>query len=476
MKKIILFALVSLSGCSLSPDFKAPEVEVPAQFKEAAQMSEAERGAWKEAQPAEHLSRGEWWRIFNDAALNDLEVQALAANTQLQAAAARLRQARAIADVVNADRLPQVGAFAGVNRQKPTGALLNVPDGTDISPYTTWRAELGASWEVDLFGRLSDATRAARSEADGSEASYRSLMLALQADVATVYFQLRATDTELALLRATVGWREQNVDLTQKRFNAGASSELDLARSKTELAVTRSDMHALERQRARLEHALAVLLGKPPASFTLAPQTAAANVPTVPAGLPSTLLERRPDVVAAQHNLMAANARIGVARAAFFPVLNLTASGGYASSELDDLFDWSSRTWVLGPLAGTMLTLPIFSGGRNTANLDRSWAAYDEAVANYRGQILNAFADVEDSLSDLRTLNAQAGANTSALESARRASGITELRYKAGAVSYFEVIDAQRSQLSIERLNVQIDGARRSATVALIRALGGGWE
>ena len=174
--------------------------------------------------------------------------------------------------------------------------------------------------------------------------------------------------------------------------------------------------------------------------------------------------------------MIAANARIGVARAAFFPVLNLTASGGYASSELDQLFDWSSRTWVLGPLAGTMLTLPIFTGGRNTANLDRSWAAYDEAVASYRDRVLNAFADVEDSLSDLRTLHAQADANSAALESSRRASSITDARYKAGAVSYFEVIDTQRSQLDVERLNVQIDGARRVATVALIRALGGGWN
>ncbi|HKY01548.1 MAG TPA: efflux transporter outer membrane subunit, partial [Burkholderiales bacterium] len=397
-------------------------------------------------------------------------------NPQLLAAAARLRQARAIVDVVNADRLPQVGAFAGVNRQKPTGALLNIPEEVDISPYNTWRAELGASWEVDLFGRIGDGVRAANSDANSSEANYRSLMLALQADVASIYFQLQASDVELALLRDTVGWREQNVDLTQKRFNAGASSELDLARAKTELSTTRSEMHALTRQRARLEHALAALLGKPPASFDLAPQTLTATVPTIPPGLPSTLLERRPDVVAAQHSLIAANARIGVARAAFFPVLNLTASGGYASSELDDLFDWSSRTWVLGPLAGTMLTLPIFTGGRNSANLDRSWAEYDEAVANYRGRVLNAFADVEDGLSDLRTLNAQAESNTAALESSRRASSITDARYKAGAVSYFEVIDAQRSQLSIERLNVQIDGARRIATVALIRALGGGWD
>ncbi|HKO89387.1 MAG TPA: efflux transporter outer membrane subunit [Burkholderiales bacterium] len=481
MKKIIgLSLLVLASGCSLAPKFETPDVETPSQYKEAVQLPEAERGHWKEAQPSEHVARGEWWRVFNDEALNTLQTQALAANAQLQAAAARVRQARAIVGIVNADRLPQLGAGFGPSRTKPTGTALGLPQGVDTSPYTIWRADLNASWEVDLFGRIGDGVRAAESEAGSSEATYQSLMLALQADVASVYFQLRAMDSELALLRDTVDWRHQNVDLTQKRFNAGAISELDLARAKTELATTQSEMHALERQRARLEHALAVLLGRAPANFTLTQQpfteSERENVPVIPAGLPSTLLERRPDVVAAQQSLMASNARIGVARAAFFPVLNLTANGGFASEELGDLFNWSSRTWALGPLAGTILTMPIFSGGRNTANLDRSWAAYDEAVANYRDRVLNAFADVEDSLSDLRTLDAQARANASALVSSRRASGLTDSRYKAGAASYFEVIDVQRSQLDIERLNVQIDGARRLATVSLIRALGGGWS
>lgn len=474
----------ALTACSLAPAYKAPDIEVPQHFKEAAQLPQDQRGNWKEAQPAEDVARGQWWRVFQSEPLDALELQAQAANAQLQAAAARVRQARAIVGITNADRLPRVGAGFGPTRQKPNATTLGLPPGTEVQPFTVWQADLSASWEVDLFNRIGDSVRAASGDAQSAQATYQSLLLALQADVATLYFQVRATDSELAVLRGTVDLREQDVELTQKRYDAGAISELDLVRAKTELANTRSDLHALERQRAQLEHALAVLLGKAPADFTFGSQpfeAAAApdfvsSVPSIPAGLPSALLERRPDVAAAQQALIAANARIGVARAAFFPVLNLTASGGFASDELSNLFQWSSRTWALGPLAGTILSVPLFSGGRNTSNLDRSWAAYDEAVANYRDRVLNAFADVENSLSDLRTLDAQAHANAEALVSARRATAISDTRYRAGAVAYFEVIDAQRSQLAVERLTVQIEGARRAATVALIRALGGGWD
>jgi outer membrane protein, multidrug efflux system len=474
MRSLLLLGFAALlSACSLAPDFVVPEVETPPHFKEAAKLPADERGAWKEANPAEHVARGEWWRVFADQQLDALEVEASAANAQLQAAAARLRQARELARFANAERWPQVDAGFGPTRQRNAATQPGMPDDVATDPYTVWNAGVQAAWEIDLFGRLGDRARAAESDAQSAEAIYQSLMLALQADVATLYFQLRGADAELALLRDTVGWREQNVDLTQKRFNAGVISELDLARAKTELATTRSEMHALERQRARLEHALAVLLGKAPASFDLPPAVAIGGaLPQIPAGLPSTLLERRPDVSAAQYDLAAANARIGAARAAFFPVLNLTANGGFASNELSNLFSWSSRTWLLGPL----LSVPIFSAGRSSANLDRAWAVYDESVANYRDRVLNAFAEVEDGLSDLRTLTAQAGTNADALVSARRASSITDLRYRAGAVSYFEVIDAQRSQLVIERSNVQIEAAQRTATVALIRALGGGWE
>jgi len=471
-------ALISalLAGCSLAPMQQTPQIDSPAQYKELAALPEAERGLWKEAQPSEHTARGEWWRIFEDQTLDGLQKQAAEANAQLQAAAARVVQARAFLGIARSDQLPQVGAGFGPLRQRPSPATLRVPSDTDLAPQTVWRAQVFASYEVDLFGRIADNVSAARSDAESVEATYRSILLALQADVARLYFELRATDAELALLRETLKLREQNADLTQKRYDAGATSELDVARARTELATTRSEAIALERRRGEVEHALAVLVGKVPAAFSLEPRPLAAVVPRVPTGLPSQLLERRPDVAAAERALAAANSRIGVARGAFFPVLQLTASGGYESEQLSDLFEWSSRTWLLGPIAGTVLSMPIFTGGRNTANLDRAWGEYDEAVAIYRDTVLNAFADVEDALVGLRVLGAQAIANGEAVESARRATAIADARYRAGAANYLEVIDAERSQLAIERLAVQIEGARHNATVALIRALGGGWD
>jgi multidrug efflux system outer membrane protein len=249
-----------------------------------------------------------------------------------------------------------------------------------------------------------------------------------------------------------------------------------VARAKTELGTTRSDAIALERQRALLEHALAVLLGEPPASFTLATAPLASTMPAIPAGLPSSLLERRPDIAAASRTMAAANARIGVAKAAFFPVLNLTAAGGFESADLGDLFKWSSRTWALGPLVGAILATPIIDGGRNQANLDRSYAVLEESVAGYRQQVLVAFAEVEDNLANVRTLDDQAQAARDAVASAGRAQRIAQVRYNEGATDYLDAIDAQRSLLSVQRLETQIKGARAASTVALIRALGGGWD
>jgi outer membrane protein, multidrug efflux system len=318
--------------------------------------------------------------------------------------------------------------------------------------------------------------RAAENDLASNEAFYQSILLSLQADVAQTYFNLRAIDAELQVVRDTVGTREQNVRLLQRRFELGDIGELDLARARTELSTARTDAIGLERSRAQLEHALAVLLGKAPASFALAPAPLADDVPRVPAGLPSTLLERRPDIAAAQRRMVASNARIGVARAAFFPSLNLTGQAGFESNELSNLFNWSSRTWLLGPVFGTMLSLPIFDGGRRRANLDRTWAALDESVADYRQSVLIAFSEVEDNLAGLRVLREQSESTQDSLGSAGRALRLADTRYRAGATSYLDVIDAQRGVLSIRRLEVQIAGARAASTVALIRALGGGWD
>jgi multidrug efflux system outer membrane protein len=462
-----LIAALVLAGCA-APAFQQPAVDVPSGFKEA-----AEDGKWKPAQPAEAQARGEWWKAFNDATLDRLINEAAAANANLAVATARVKQARALAGVAESERVPQVGAQFGVQRAKASDVALALPAGTPVAPATAWQGKLTASYEVDLFGRVASNVSAAQADAAASEATYRSVLLALQADVAQTYFRLRAADAELAFLNETVRLREENVRINQRRYDLGDIGELDLARAKTELATTRSDAIAVERQRAQLEHALAVLLGKPAAAFSAEnnPLLASATLPAIPAGLPSALLERRPDIAAAQRAMIAANARIGVAKSAMFPALRLTANGGGESEDLSDLFKWSSRTW----LAGALLSLPIIDGGRNRANVARSEAALEEAVAAYRQSVLTAFAEVEDNLVGLRTLAGQAQAIDDAVLSARRSAELAQKLYEAGRSSYLDLLDAQRNLASAERTAVQLRGTRATTTVALIRALGGGW-
>jgi multidrug efflux system outer membrane protein len=469
-----LLAALILAGCA-APELRAPEIDVPAAYKESAAPAAdaADAARWKPAQPAEAQPRGEWWKAFNDSTLNQLIDEANKANPSLAAVAARVKQARAIAGIAEADRIPSVNAEFGPQRGRPSAVSLGLPAGTDTSATTRWQARLTASYEVDLFGRVSSNISAAQADAETSEATYRSVLLALQADVAQTYFLLRAADAELAVLNETVRTREENVSINQRRFDIGDLGELDLARSKTELSTTRADAIAVERQRAQLEHALAVLLGKPPASFNAqsSPLLTSIALPGIPAGLPSALLERRPDIAAAQRAMMAANARIGVARSAVFPALSITAAGGGESEDLSDLFKWSSRTWVIGAL----LSMPVIDGGRYRSNISRSEAALEESVADYRQSVLAAFAEVEDNLVGLRTLAAQAQAIDDAVASARRSAELANKLHAAGRSSYLDVLDAQRNLATVQRTEAQLQGARATATVALIRSLGGGW-
>jgi len=461
-----LAAALILAGCA-APELRAPQIDTPSSFKEGAD------GRWKPAQPAEAQPRGEWWKAFNDSTLNTLIDDATAANANLAAAAARVKQARAIAGIAEADRTPNIGAGVGVQRARASASSLGLPEGAPVAPSTAWQGRLTASYEVDLFGRVGNNVNAAQADAAASEATFRSVLLVLQADVAQTYFRLRATDAELAFLNETVRLREENVRINQRRFDLGDLGELDLARSKTELATTRSEAIALERQRAQSEHALAVLLGKPAAAFGAEnnPLLASTTLPGIPAGLPSALLERRPDIAAAQRAMIASNARIGVAKSAMFPALSLTAAGGGQSADLSDVFKWSSRTWVIGAL----LSMPIIDGGRNKANIARSEAALEESVASYRQSVLSAFAEVEDNLTGLRTLAGQAQAIDDAVASARRSAELANKLYQAGRSSYLDVLDAQRNLTVVERSAVQLRGTRATTTVALIRSLGGGW-
>jgi multidrug efflux system outer membrane protein len=460
-----LLAALILAGCSSTPVLKAPMVPVPAAFKEAAQPAVAADGSvWKVAQPAESQARGEWWLAFHDPVLNDLIGQATEANAQLAVAAARVKQARAIAGIAASDRSVQVGAGIGAQR-----------GGDPTQPAaTTYQGQLTASYEVDLFGRVSANVSAAQADADASSATYRSVLLSLQADVAQTYYRIRATDAELATLAKATDLRAQSVKVNQSRFDNGDIGEFDLVRAKTELAAARAEEIGLQRQRATLEHALAVLLGKPAAAFSAGanPLLDVAALPVIPAGLPSALLERRPDVTAAQRAMVASNARIGVARAAMFPALGLSAAGGGESVALSNVLKMSGHSWLLGAL----LSMPVIDGGRNKANIARSEAVLEESVAAYRQNVLTAFAEVEDNLAGLRILAGQSEQVDAGVVYARRSADLAQKLYAAGRSSYLDLLDAQRNLAAAERNAAQLHGNQAVTTVALIRSLGGGWD
>jgi multidrug efflux system outer membrane protein len=348
------------------------------------------------------------------------------------------------------------------------------PSFGDITADTI-RTSLDLSYEIDLWGRVRRSFESARANAQSSLAAMHNVLLTLQADVAQNYFSLRSLDAEIATVSGTVGLRNEQLNLTRSRFEGGIGNELDVARAETELADTEAELASLQKRRAELENALAILVGENPSAFKLAALENSVwnpRPPEVPAGLPADLLERRPDVADAERQLASANARIGVAKAAFFPVVRLTGSGGFVSGDIESLFNWESRVWSFGP----SVSLPVFAGGRNRANLSASRAVFEEAVAKYRQRVLIAFGDVENSLSGIHFLANQAAAQDRAAASARRAADLAAQRYSAGIVSYLEVVDANRGALLAERGQARIVGQRLIAGVQLIKALGGGWD
>jgi len=475
-----LLGALLLSACA-APAFDQPGVATPASFREpqapASSPEQVRRAAdgttWKTAQPAESQPRGEWWRAFNDARLDGLIAQASAMNQNLSVAAARVRQARAIAGITESARIPQVSAGIGAQRARLSPLEARQGEGTAVAPVTSYRASLSASYEVDLFGRVSGNVAAARSDAGAAEATYRSVLLSLQADVAQTYFRLHGLDAELATLARTVGLREENVRINSRRFEQGDIGEFDLARARTELSTVRADAIGLQRQRANAEHALAVLMGLPASSVSQPDDPLdTAALPLIPPGLPSALLERRPDIAGAQRAMEAANARIGVARSAMFPALLIGADAGGIGGTVADVFKWSSRSWLLG----AALSMPLIDGGRNRNNVARSEAALEEAVGSYRQSVLTAFAEVEDNLAGLRILAQQGDEIDQALASARRSADLARKLYDAGRSSYLDLLDAQRNLAAVERSAVQLRSDRAVTTVALIRALGGGWD
>lgn len=477
----LLTALFTMAGCSLAPTYKVPDAQVAPAYRETAPdftqtaIKVPTDGTWKTAQPSEAIARGEWWTIFNDTTLDSLEQQAHDANQNVKAAVARVKEARALNQVARAGFFPTLNAGFGPTRQQISAVSFLQPDGTHIPEQTIWRAQASASYEVDLFGRVDSDYNATKADAQETEALLRSVLLALQADVAQNYFGLRELDAESAVLANAVDLREQALKLVQDRFNDGEISELDVARANAELERTRSDLMTVQRLRAASEHSLAVLLGKTPSEFTLAAHPLTPVEVRIPPGLPSALLERRPDIAAAERAMAAANARIGIARAAYFPSLVLTGNAGFEAATLADLFRASSWAFLAGPAAGTVLTQTLFDGGRRKGNLANAHAQFDEQVANYREQVLVAFQQVEDNLSDLRILEGQTQTEGRAVDASSRAAHLSRVQYNEGAVNYLDVIDAERTVLDARRVAVQLEGVQAASTVNLIRALGGGW-
>jgi len=464
----ITAGIALLTGCSVGPDYVQPSTPQAAAFKES--------GPWKKAQPRDDISKGNWYAVFHDHKLNELEAEAQSSNQTLRAAVAKVSEARAVARQAEANFFPTINFEGSGSRQRtsPNNGQLNAQSNGHGSPFTFDSATVvpfDLSYEVDLWGKVRRGFEASGDQAQASVADYENVLLGLKADVATNYFAVRTADSQIDVQLRTIKSFQDALNLTNSRFQGGISTQLDVEQAQATLAAAQAQLATLRQSRAQLEHAVAVLLGRPPASFSLPFHPLDTRLPVVPAGLPSDLLERRPDVAAAERRVAAQNAQIGVAIAAYFPVLHLTGQTGFDSGDLGLLFNWESRIWSYGP----NIQFPIFEGGQISANVKQQRAAYEENVADYRQSVLVAFQDVEDSLSALRYLSQQSEAENRAFESYKKALDLTNARYTTGLVSYFDVIQAQGLALGSEQLTVQIEGNRIASTVHLIKALGGGW-
>jgi outer membrane protein, multidrug efflux system len=452
-----------LSACVVGPHYQKPAVAAPAAF--------VEPGPWKVSAPRDHLPKGTWWAIYSDPVLDRLVSQANNASPTIAAALARRDQARAAARLNRADLFPQVSLNPSAERGRDSAnARTNTSSSTETS--NTFILPLDLSYELDLWGRVRRANESARARAAASEADYHNVLLGVQTDVARAYFALRSLDLERSMVSRNRESRQRALEIVNRRLELGATAELDVSLAQTELATSESDLIAIDQDRASLRYTLAVLCGQMPESFSLEENTAPLiSPPPIPIGLPSELLERRPDVASAERTLAATNAQIGVAKAAFFPAIGLTGTAGYRSSELDSLLKWDSRQWAFGP----SLSLPIFEGGRNRANYQATLARYDEALAGYRQSLLVAFSEVETALSDLRRLADRGAVLDRAVTFSRRAADLVMVRYRGGQIGYLDVTAAERTAIANERLAVQVRGQHLISSVLLVKALGGGW-
>lgn len=463
MKRISIWILASLvGGCAVGPDYVRPAMDVPSAFKESK--------GWKVAEPRDDELGGRWWEIYNDPLLDALIARIDVSNQNLAKAAATYRQAAALVQTARAAYFPVVGADASATRS--AGSVNR--SGTTASGVTatTYALGLNASWEPDLWGRVQRTVESNQAGAQASAADLQAVRLSAQAALAQDYWLLRVLDAKTGLLRDTVAAYQRSLQLTKNQYAVGVVSKADVIQAQTQAKAAQAQLLDIGVQRAQTEHAIALLVGQPASTFAIAPAALTAKVPDIPVGIPSSLLERRPDIGAAERRAAAANAQIGVARAAYFPSLTLTAADGFQSSNLANLLTAPSRVWSLGPA----LAQTLFDGGARRAQTEQAIAAYDASVAVYREAVLTGLQEVEDNLAALRILEQEAQVQDETVSSARHAVTLMLNQYKAGLVSYTSVATVQTTLLSAESAALDIFNRRMAASVKLVAALGGGWK
>jgi len=461
----LICALGLLSGCAVGPRYSKPSTQSPPEYKEVPPD-------WKTAQPSDQIARGKWWEIFQDTQLNNLEEQISVSNQNLKAAEAQFAQARALVRFNRADYYPTITGGVSGSREHQSSNRPLITNSTPSNITDLVIPNVDVSYEADVFGRVRRTVEEARANAQASAGDLESLSLSLHAELAFDYFELRTLDAEEQLLNSTVDSFQKALELTESRYQGGVASAVDVAQAQTELETTRAQAIDVLIQRQQNEHAIAVLIGQPPAKFSLAFAPWANVPPAIPPGLPSDLLERRPDIAAAERRVAAANAQIGVARAGYFPVLSLSGSGGFESTAITTLIQGPSGFLTAG--AGAVVT--AFDVGRRRAVSEEAKAGYDQALADYRQTILTAFQEVEDNLVALRVLSNEAKTQEGAVAAAEHSLDLSNTRYKGGVASYLEVTTAQSAALADERAAVDILRRRMTASVLLIKALGGGWS
>lgn len=460
----LLVVTLVVGGCAVGPNYKRPEATtIPPAYTGASKE-------WKIAAPQAHLPKGNWWELFGDSELNRLEAVATGANQDLKAAYARFNQARAQADVARSGIFPRLsGSLQYVEQHdslhRPTG-------GKPGQTYDTFTVPFDLSYELDLWGRVRRSIESAKAQAQAAGDDVESVRLSIQAEIAADYFAIRALDADKVLLLSSINVYRKSLELVRNRRAGGIVSDLDVAQAETVLKTAESQLPDNALQRMKFEHALAVLIGENPSIFRIPEQPLSLGPLVVPPDLPSELLERRPDIAAAERRMAAANANIGVAKAAFFPTIRFGAQAGFQSGYIGNLFDWPSRLWAIGP----SLTLPIFQGGQLTAQLEQAKASYEETVARYRQTVLNAFGDVENNLAAEHLLANQYEQLLAASQQAHKQLEIANNRYNAGLVTYLEVATAENTALGIDRTGMRLRGQQLVAVVALIKSIGGGWQ